>query len=1357
MAARWRFLPIVILIVAWSALVEGSVYKNASHYWPLDYISEMKDLVTHKEATVTGTDGVQLNGKGDGFMEMQVGKAAIRLGEYNHKCMLSLANCDNGLTITFWLRLLEAPGSSNTVDLLSLRSSTGFYVIRVALESTSISHVVTYSATGSQAQYRARVSLALKQWMHSSLIFTKSGDLRVVINGKKILHSKRKAYVAEKTKMVNLIIGSWSKLGSSEGPKLQFDEIAVFFQELDVAAIRKIVLKDYGQISLAASCPGNKTSVIVAWEPPIDTYSHVLNYVITAKSVSEHTYTVPKEKTTATLTGLDADVDYQVELVARTVSGLNITSNKIICSTNEQKQAPAKGGLVAFAIDTDKIRVLWKVDESSVDKPVAYGVSVQMKGESAKYVLLFQKNALNHTISNLKENREYLVSVTVYTKLGDAKTENKRVKTKRHIVLPTCPARNLSVTQVTWGSVSVRWMPPKNYSDPAMLYEIECKRSNWSLIKEVVDEHVTFDNLQENTWYKIEVKVGAKGVGFYHETIAVDFRTQVRFPPPSTVNATALKWNTVLLEWSPVQRTDHLIYQVAYYEEKRKSKRNFIQTAETSLQISNLQRSMGYIFTVKIGNGIVFGKNSSKNVFVTTPDRDQCMDGSHTCSVLERCINIKDSYECVCKYGYIRSGETCTPMKKGEPSCFTDFARNVTWGLSKHGQFAVADCPKGTEGVARRFCKRLNNTHAAWLVPDLSNCVSTWLRQFSHQVSQKTQSSSKLMMSLSSGYAQQKQVSGGDIHAMVAMMGDIISITDSNSSDSSGLNEMAQSMVAVTDDLLSVEKSETWNDLPKKKKASSASRILQNFENLAQVYSSSLRNRTLKISKQNAVVEVKNLVDTSSLKFSALSDNGVEAEAGPRSSIAIPDFEFNSEDLNAVYFGFFRGIQGLLGTDFVNVSKGKSDSGDIGDKVSNVIAATVLGRKGMEFERPVVITLKLPSKNEIASKTLQCVFWDFAGNNTAGAWSQRGCKLHRSNGSHATCHCSHLTNFAVLMSVTSAPMKQEKRDEDRMALITTICIGISLAALFVSFLTFCTIRSLQSYRNTTHKNLVIALFLAQLLFVCGIDRTAHLLTCRLIGVALHYLFLVAFSLMGMEGVVLYMMLVRVYQRNTRYGNLKLLLACWGLPLVIVGITAGLDFTAYGNEKYCWINVKNGYIWSFAGPVILVVVFNCIIMALAVKVMRKKSKKREEKIQEIWYWIKCCSMLVSILGLSWILGIFYISQRSIIMAYIFSILNALQGLALFIFLCLLDQRVQDVYCRVLCCIEKGHFYLYASRSVSGTKSTTPVRHSREITMGFVKAVHRRAKVAEENQDFNGGSGSGTEAGGRGEPKCRCLGQ
>ena len=47
----------------------------------------------------------------------------------------------------------------------------------------------------------------------------------------------------------------------------------------------------------------------------------------------------------------------------------------------------------------------------------------------------------------------------------------------------------------------------------------------------------------------------------------------------------------------------------------------------------------------------------------------------------------------------------------------------------------------------------------------------------------------------------------------------------------------------------------------------------------------------------------------------------------------------------------------------VNVSKGKKNSGDSGGKVSNVIAATVLGRKGIEFEQPVVITLKLPSKN----------------------------------------------------------------------------------------------------------------------------------------------------------------------------------------------------------------------------------------------------------------------------------------------------------------------------------------------------------------------------------------------------------
>ena len=49
-------------------------------------------------------------------------------------------------------------------------------------------------------------------------------------------------------------------------------------------------------------------------------------------------------------------------------------------------------------------------------------------------------------------------------------------------------------------------------------------------------------------------------------------------------------------------------------------------------------------------------------------------------------------------------------------------------------------------------------------------------------------------------------------------------------------------------------------------------------------------------------MEVRNLVDTSSLKFSALSDNGVEAEAGPRSSIAIPDFEVGSKGVSGFCF-----------------------------------------------------------------------------------------------------------------------------------------------------------------------------------------------------------------------------------------------------------------------------------------------------------------------------------------------------------------------------------------------------------------------------------------------------------------------
>lgn len=56
-----------------------------------------------------------------------------------------------------------------------------------------------------------------------------------------------------------------------------------------------------------------------------------------------------------------------------------------------------------------------------------------------------------------------------------------------------------------------------------------------------------------------------------------------------------------------------------------------------------------------------------------------------------------------------------------------------------------------------------------------------------------------------------------------------------------------------------------------------------------------------------------------------------------------------------------------------------------------------------------------------------------------------------------------------------------------LTIITQVGIAVSLVCLSISIFTFCFFRGLQSDRNTIHKNLCINLFIAELIFLIGID------------------------------------------------------------------------------------------------------------------------------------------------------------------------------------------------------------------------------------------------------------------------------
>ncbi|XP_057401753.1 adhesion G protein-coupled receptor L2 isoform X3 [Balaenoptera acutorostrata] len=347
-----------------------------------------------------------------------------------------------------------------------------------------------------------------------------------------------------------------------------------------------------------------------------------------------------------------------------------------------------------------------------------------------------------------------------------------------------------------------------------------------------------------------------------------------------------------------------------------------------------------------------------------------------------------------------------------------------------------------------------------------------------------------------------------------------------------------------------------------------------------------------------------------------------------------------------------------------------------------------------------------------------CSFWNYSERTMMGYWSTQGCKLVDTNKTRTTCACSHLTNFAILMAHREIAYKDGVH-ELLLTVITWVGIVISLVCLAICIFTFCFFRGLQSDRNTIHKNLCINLFIAEFIFLIGIDKTKYMIACPIFAGLLHFFFLAAFAWMCLEGVQLYLMLVEVFE--SEYSRKKYYyVAGYLFPATVVGVSAAIDYKSYGTEKACWLHVDNYFIWSFIGPVTFIILLNIIFLVITLCKMVKHSntlKPDSSRLENIKSWVLGAFALLCLLGLTWSFGLLFINEETIVMAYLFTIFNAFQGVFIFIFHCALQKKVRKEYGKCFrhsyCCgglpTESPHSSVKASttrtsaRYSSGTQS------------------------------------------------------
>uniref|UniRef100_A0AAY5EH51 Adhesion G protein-coupled receptor L3 n=1 Tax=Electrophorus electricus TaxID=8005 RepID=A0AAY5EH51_ELEEL len=648
--------------------------------------------------------------------------------------------------------------------------------------------------------------------------------------------------------------------------------------------------------------------------------------------------------------------------------------------------------------------------------------------------------------------------------------------------------------------------------------------------------------------------------------------------------------------------------------------------------------------------------------------------------------------------------EFCNPIVEGE----------LSWPRTRQGLVAQQPCPAGTIGVCvSRTCG-----------PDRTAPPQLFSR-FPSFSSQIRAGEPAAIISRELSEQTKTRVHAGDVTYTVRALGQLVELLDvqlrnltpgGKDSAARSLNKLQkrerscrffiQAMVETVNNLLQPEAHAAWAELSSGEQLRAATMLLDTVEQGAFVLADNLlKTDVVQENTNNIQLEVARMSTDGNLPDLKFPQTGDQSSFFHLSANTLKQHGRNGEIRMA--FVLYKHLGAYLSTENASVklaSEALSTNYSIIVNSPVITAAISKDSNKVYLSEPVIFTLRHVQQTE-ENFNPNCSFWSYSRRSMTGVWSTQDCRLLGTNRTHTSCSCTHLTNFAVLMAhvdvKNAAPVHELLLD-----VITWVGILLSLVCLLICIFTFCFFRGLQSDRNTIHKNLCVSLFIAETLFLTGINRADQPITCAVFAALLHFFFLAAFTWMFLEGLQLYVMLVEVFESEhsrRRY----FYLAGYGIPALIVAVSAAVDYRSYGTERVCWLRLDTYFIWSFIGPATFIIMLNVIFLGIALYKMFHHTallKPDSGCLDNIKSWVIGAIALLCLLGLTWAFGLMYVNESTVIMAYLFSVFNSLQGMFIFIFHCVLQKKVRKEYGKCL------RTHCYSGKSVdssvgSGKNSTS----------------------------------------------------
>ncbi|KAL9963233.1 hypothetical protein ACROYT_G032412, partial [Oculina patagonica] len=140
-----------------------------------------------------------------------------------------------------------------------------------------------------------------------------------------------------------------------------------------------------------------------------------------------------------------------------------------------------------------------------------------------------------------------------------------------------------------------------------------------------------------------------------------------------------------------------------------------------------------------------------------------------------------------------------------------------------------------------------------------------------------------------------------------------------------------------------------------------------------------------------------------------------------------------------------------------------------------------------------------------------------------------GCHVvtSKSNSEETRCSCNHMTHFAVLFDFGNN-LEITKTDDKILGILTYVGLSLSIIGITLTIICYVYFTDVHQPLSQIRVNLAGSLGAGQIIFLAGINATENTGACVTVAALMQYFLMAAFCWMLVEGIYLYLFVVKVY-------------------------------------------------------------------------------------------------------------------------------------------------------------------------------------------------------------------------------------